>query len=497
MRFTIKGPQKELKALDIDLQLNGDKSSSEIRQALSSINQRLRQAEMFDGENYNNNGNVSYIPDDANVKRIDLKHTIDQPDDESYEDRRERIEKEKEKSTEIQVDARGIMKKANREDVFVAYSSSNNIMGIINDYMVVYKSSMYDRSQNDNSARILRNADFILHFKIDEVKANADKSRSRLLNARQTPNIEREKHKSDNKRALKDAYKRFIELINNQSKHVQTRRVKYKDLKIGDIFKEYNSARTTWVVVNMKTSPDDDDEIIFDLKSTIDKYSDKEYERTRSESANDIAYKFDNDITQEVPNIDWKQLLYKRQKFPKALFSKDNLYEIERAWNEMLSYIQHDAGSQKSAQRVQKSKIEEKDYNGYRSSMKYRDKSGYMVDLTKYFDKMLDLIKGTPKIVKDNYAKAFKFIEDTQKEIVVTMKQLAQDEEWDKLKRFIEFMNYYGTKKFNNEVGKVLVDDNYTDENAWNKMSQGKALKLIEQELGYFKSAAQSIKNQN
>jgi len=43
----------------------------------------------------------------------------------------------------------------------------------------------------------------------------------------------------------------------------------------------------------------------------------------------------------------------------------------------------------------------------------------------------------------------------------------------------------------------VLVDDNYTDENAWNKMSQGKALKLIEQELGYFKSAAQSIKNQN
>ena len=88
-------------------------------------------------------------------------------------------------------------------------------------------------------------------------------------------------------------------------------------------------------------------------------------------------------------------------------------------------------------------------------------------------------------------------IQNNEKEVTVKMKQLAVDEKWNILAKYIEFVKNYGSKRFNNNLEKYLKDENYTDANSWDKTNQGEALRAINREHERYKNGINKLNEQN
>jgi DNA-directed RNA polymerase subunit F len=162
--------------------------------------------------------------------------------------------------------------------------------------------------------------------------------------------------------------------------------------------------------------------------------------------------------------IDWKELIDSAQSFPKNLFPDNmgSLRELKDDWDKMIAIVRKDDLEVMKTRAIETftERISKENYRGA-SNLSYIDKSGYRVNLSRYFTKLLEIPPKVPAAVTAAYNENFKYIEEESKKIVELIKQYVADQKWSEVKRLSSLLNDYGTKQFNNEVEKYLKEESY------------------------------------
>jgi hypothetical protein len=432
------------KAQDIDLKIPG-LSKKELNTLLKSINDALRES-----------GNIgSYrnvLPDDAIVNRYELK-----------------------KSEENIANAKQVIKNSNREDIFIfmykGLQDYRSILGIVKDYKMTYRNHLYDRILNDNPTRLLNHADFVLQIKPLDISGNIKKLEKRASNRIDNYQVEKEKFYYDISSKISDASKELKSLILKSKMILSAKEV--SEVKVGDIVLHLSYGNILFYKVLSITDS------YFDSKQkkykAIDIFTNIEkmimsYEIVTTDSDAPIVIdKITNDAHDIFNDIDFNELARKKQSFPKELLlnGKDlisisqsltkkyqySLNELDTAYDQLKDLMKDDFIESNKSQAEMKFKrsIQEKDFIVYNSSkyFTYRDKSGYIVDLSKYFDQRIKAVKEISPLIKSAYDQVFSYLQDVENKIKESLQRLIEQEDWEALKTVSDHLQTHSTNSFN------------------------------------------------
>lgn len=448
------------KALDINLHLNDPKNTSIV---YDTIRKTIASPEIPNGSGVL----ASPISDDSEVIRYNL-------------------------STPEEVDEiKRIMKNANRDDSFIALMRGDDVLATINDYAVVYKNGNYDRSQQDNVARVLRSANYILQIKREDVKRRMTENQLRREQKEGSIQIEKEMNESKLGRKYTEAWRKFqVALDDFELKNKLFTRKKVTEVKPGDIMLS-GSGKKTYQISSVKNDNQNS------YYKTIDLYAktfDGEEKKIKSYSdwAEVYIKRDEEDDINGFFEIDWNRYVRTKQEFPTRLarqWGNVDLSELNSAYNYLLSgltsKIEKDVPGQREysrqARQFQEQAIKNKEYrveSHAKWRFSFRDRSGYLVDLSKYFGKMAEIKKGMPQSVKNALEELKNLVTEYMNEASEKIKTASQEERWNDIERPLSSIKQYNTQWYDRHV-QFYNDETRYNADSENYISEGKALSSI------------------
>lgn len=475
MRIILKS--QDQKALDINLHLNDPSKTNQVYKQLRNLKSHLGVDRHAD---YDRDAQSISLPDDAKIDRHNL-------------DDMEEIE-----------NIRKLMKSASRDDLFVAFSHDDSIMATITDYFVRYKNDRWTRETHDNVARVLRNAEYILHIHPSDIDRNDEMIRQRKINKEGSTQIEREKFIAGQSEKFKKEWRTFERLIEKLKKRAYERASKNPmDLEKGE--RIYYSGEP-YIFSHIDTSGNYGKDLYAFRVYSDGRTSDQPERLYRIWSDSDVETdRIDGDYPNDVFEINWARFMAAGHDFPTTLirewtnsWSRDVVYAYESAqsaYNNRRRHHESDyARKQKTAQTSQNRAIKDKNYaiqNSYHAKdLVYRDRSGYIVNLAKYFTQLAEIRKGVPKIVIDKIKEIQTLLETNMKSAATKIKELASNEEFEEMNNPLRAITSVNQKWFDMHYGHLKLDGTYDMNKEYYSgvVSEGKALELLE-------SAKQKIVN--
>jgi hypothetical protein len=471
-----------LKALDIDLKLNNPSSKN----TASLVNQISRTIEGFYSELdlriEGAGGEIKklFIPDDAKIERFDIKEW----------------KNKKEISNRIRTDA--------SETFYFLISKDDNLLNSVVDGVAMENVSI-------PLSELLVNVDYVLIVRREEFLKTKSKKEERVSSEESSVELQKVKRKEELfikfRKAYKDLEKEkdiYYIILNNIPKNVNEKNQSYSPPKNLKPILVRNLKKGMYVFTS--SNPKEDDNIFRILKdinppfpndavnvtaqvleqktfNIIEKKQDfpninvdgslylyDPNEQKEEEKEKD----FDFEIEQFIPEVDLKALIKKDTTFPSNLFPTYNnrdLYaqvnRIKDDWIDLKNLIDKLKSKNININQALEN-FESSLEAGFRqsSNMFYTDKSGYRVDLGKYFDKLVSLPPSVPKNVKDFYEKTFSYLTTQSKQIVNYINLAVEQEDFQLVGRLSDLMTNNGPRAFNNKF------ENYLDENTWNRNSR-------------------------
>lgn len=476
-----------LKALDIDLKLNKP-TSGNISNVMKTISRYVTNSsdnlELEVKGSKRERDKVISIPDEAVIERINL---------ESNADRRKA-------SITIRSDK--------QENTFVLMSEDDQVKGILVDGENIF--------EDETLPKVLMRSNYILVIKRSDLEKSKETREKRNTAELESFQLRREKRRERD-------ISRFQMLMDTFQQNVE----KYKQLvdesssdsqKKSFFEKPKNLTRTTIENVKkgqafftgMNPTPGDpvyilkDDYLNFPLSPpnnpdsldrTIELFAknwqtdeitnenaqtnlDPNFtvfiwdEKTESENVSEF------EIENFIPEIDFKELLRKDSVFPENIFptygnrSLNSVVEVlARSWDGMTDAVNKlkNIGFDPTEylERYQEALIRGKRIS---PDMSYVDKSGYEVDLGKYFDKLAEMPAEVPKVVKDKYKEVFDYITEASKKLSEEAKEALENDDFDKVIAISRIVRDQGPKAFNNKNEKYLqLDYHDRSSSAYNK----------------------------
>lgn len=496
MKFKVKVSDEFLKALDIDLHLE-EPDRKKVSTILSSLNETIMKVLPKNALK-----NVkSPISDKTDVKRYDLKGL------------------EKEERTEL----KNIIKYSDRENFFAFFDSKDLILAVIYDYQIVKLSPIMEASSNIND--LLKLSYYFLKFKMEDIEENIKLPSSRIEARREAVAVEREANivaQREKLNAKLDDFMKKIKAKGFSERNVYSpisgddpftyERIQLVNFKVGDILTQDNSATSHKFIIKRMEPAGTNIKLVYTPLNSNDEKSTTLTPNTYFYKATPKPVNPNEGETYEMmlpTKEQFMELIENGQKFPKNLFPlgidasgseknshAEKLKSLKAEWDEMVSIANNGnlAATASSAIETFAGRVSNQNYRNYQgnSNLTYIDKSGYKVNLAKYFAKLLEVPPVVPVAVKEAYEKAFAYVEEECNKILARLHESLANKEWKKVSDLSYFLSQNGTKEFNEELAYYLKEDSYNrkDPNGTNKKE---ALNTIENKINRFKSSVENI----
>lgn len=504
-----------LKALDIDLKLNNN-SKENVNRVVKSISSNIKR----NSENLNLrvDGSVRskeedlYIPDDAKIERFDIKDWKDK----------------KNISNKIRLDQ--------NETFYFLMSEADQLLDTAIDGIPLINS--------ENSIPFsLTLVDYVLIVKREELLKTKAKKEERITVEKSSVELQKVKRKEQALNLFKIYYKWLINKkdeyyravkrfeIDNDERDLPTEYLPLKNLpsiSAADLTKDmyfFMDPNPTEdidfyrLTADFSSIPFDEgsDEFKTFENIIILESSSRENPRTKERTSgrigkNETYYLFDPskmkekevkkddfEIEQFTPEISLKTLIKKDSTFPDNLFptygDKRIASEVDGMivyWNNLKKIIDELKFKNFNIEN-ELEQFEKAVKKGTRvsRSMTFIDKSGYMVDLSKYFDKLASIPPQVPKLVKEKYESVFKHLTKETEKLVQLIKNLADEGNFEEISTITSILKNNGPKNFNSKF-EVLVGN----ENAWSRNYSGyKKPSIVIEEMEEAKIEFDDLKN--
>lgn len=456
MRLKIIAYDHSVKGLDIDLKLE-EPSRKKVNSILKTLNSVIEREE-----------SLAAIPDEAEVVRINL-FNADQ----------EEIKKFKEK-----------LKYSNREDIFLFLSKEDDLLAVIKDYNILETAdyTYFDKNTND----FIRESHYALRISAEEPTKTRYKRVQRSEQRRNSPNVQRERTIRSRQEILDKQIKKLIEklkiyykksnVVENQSLFpsrptLETKgRKRVIDLNPGDTFQRDN--KTSYGQIISVTQTEEGvvsvEFNVMDLSTgeIIEKLSGNsraDYEVIMVEiippKENSELEEYYEEILPE--KIDWEKMIRTGQKFPGNLFldATDVLRkDLKSEWDAVRRIVTDESRSIVESEKRQQFKNNLRGYNTgslNSESMSFMDKSGYSVNLKKYFQKLLEIPPKVPNEVKETYEEIHKKVTEISSYAVKELQKLAEKENWTEIGQISSSLTNFNPKNFNERYKDLLDEEIY------------------------------------
>ena len=473
-----------LKALDIDLKLNNPSSKN----TSSLVNDISRTIEGFYSELdlriEGAGGEIRklFIPDDAKIERFDIKEW----------------KNKKEISNRIRTDA--------SETFYFLMSENDKLLNSVVDGVAM-------ENVRIPLSELLVNVDYVLIVKREEFLKTKSKKEERVSSEESSVELQKVKRKEELfikfRKAYKDLEKEkdiYYIILSNipKNENVSKKNQSYSPPKNLKPILVRNLKKGMYVFIS--SNPNEDDRIFKILKDidppfpnnavnikaqvleqktfniteknqdfpnisvdgTLYLYDPNEQREEEKEED------FDFEIEQFIPEVDLKALIKKDTTFPSNLFptynNRDLQLQVNRIKNDWIDLKDLVDGLKSKniniSQALENFELSLEAGVRKSSNMFYTDKSGYRVNLGKYFDKLASLPPSVPKNVKDFYEKTFSYLTTQSKQIVNYINLAVEQEDFQLVGWLSNLMTNNGPRAFNNKF------KNYLDENTWNRNSR-------------------------
>jgi hypothetical protein len=461
-----------MKALDIDFGIK--LSKQEIKNILYLVNTDVL-SNIF-------NDNDAKLPDDANV----IYHQIEANNETDKFNNKANLKK--------------IMKSQNRNDIFIFMKKNQNyaIYGAVKDYGVIYRNSRFDRSMNDNPTRLLDWCDFALQLKEEDITRAISKKKTRVQSKFGSTEYDKERFFEresslidENMKRIKSQFMRIMMLLSLEEKD---------NINVGDIILSNTSYSyrngpefSKTLEKKVRSSGYDRDNTEKYTYALLDIFTgDKDYKsdyeiKNKSTDKYYVFTKIKDEVRDIFNDINLKELAKKRQSFPLELYkniikdfntSETNAQKIEELTSGSLRIIGNEYDNLIGRTKVDIERKSKKDYeeassyfkdkvksksfhtSSYSSyGLKYRDKSGYVVYLDKYFEKRIQLIKEIPAEITLLYNELYQRFKQSEDMIKSYIQGLVEQEEWNTLRQISAYLDRYSTKSLNQYFNRYNYND--------------------------------------
>lgn len=465
-----------LKALDIDLKLNKP-TSENISNVMRTISRYVTNSsgdlELEVKGSKRERDKVISIPDEAVVERIDL---------ESNADKRKasiRIRSDKQENTFVPMSeddqVQGII--VDGENIFVDESLPRVLMK--SNYILIIKRSDLEKSKE---TREKRNTAELESFQLRrEKRREKDIARLQFLMSSFQNNIEKYKQIVD-ENSSNSQKKSFFKKPENLTETI------IENVKKGQSFFTESSPEPNEPVYTLKDDflnfplsyPNDPDSSARTIKLLVKSWQTDEIRQENAEARLESNFRVyiwneepepesvsEFEIENFIPEIDFKDLIKKDSVFPENIFPDYNNRSIENIVSNLrqnwdsISIIINKLKNIGFDPTEYLEKYQEALIKGKRVSpdMSYVDKSGYEVDLGKYFDKLAEMPAEVPEVVKDKYKEVFDYITEASKQLSQEAKEALENDDFDQVIKLSSIIKNYGPKAFNDTNEKYLQLD--------------------------------------
>jgi len=487
---------KYIKGLDIDLKLNSNKNIPEVLKEISTALGSYRK-ELGLEYSKDNKSKPIYIPDNADIQRVDLK---------DWKERRNFFDN-------IRLD--------NDENTYILLKKDDRINNIVIDGISLTRESLPES---------LSVTDYVLIVKRKDILENKEKVQKRIETEQSSLELQRTKQKNESFNLFFDEYRKFLKEQKNYNSIVSnidftktnsnlfngeeakppknlpgvtalelkkdqiwftdsdpSGSVAYRFTEDFDSF-PYNGdpedgiRMVTAEKINWKTL-----QVLDTIRGTLSGNG-TYYLYTPAEVSKKEKEPQEVEIENFTPEVDIKTLIKKDAVFPANMFPTYGNGELQKIvsrlkshWNQMIGFLDNLKVSNRDITNLL-DKYQESIKSGKREyeEMTFTDKSGYKVDLGKYFDKLASLPLSVPESVKENYNKIFKEVEDLSKKLVEKIKQLLDEEDFSKASLAASILKNNGTKEFNNDF-KYFLNEQTWDRNSSRYIKPQVAIKKMEE----------------
>lgn len=469
-----------LKALDIDLKLNNP-SKENISEVMKEISNDLSRYNFelglnLKGETKEDRDSLISIPNEAKIKRIEV-------DDQK---------KLRKLSFQIRSDQ--------KENTYVFMNQEDEVVGMYVDGQSITRG-------RSSLPQALQKANYILVIKRSDLEKTKAKREERVKAESESFQLRRDKRRQKDLAKLQTSMSRFQNSVEQYKKVISeddpeesveqaprdllTKEI--KELKKGDLFfttvypskdSEYYEILKDWD--ELEELSRQGDEVAKNIpyrsyklvngKITGEIKKDNQSARVGSASLVYVwdpekkeAKKDDFEIESFVPDLNFKDLLRKDAVFPANAFPIERSRTARNIVNNLKDewQIASDLVSKIKGRGFDPSRALERYQNAIEQGkriyedMSFVDKSGYEVDLGKYFDKLAEMPTEVPKSVKDKYTEVFNYITKESKKLDKKVKGLLEkdDIDYQTIVNMTSFLRDFGPKKFNNEYEKYLSID--------------------------------------
>lgn len=452
MRIKIFSYDHSIKGLDIDLKLENP-SRDKVSKILATLNSVINREE-----------GLNKIPDEAEVVRTDL-YNADQ---------------------EALKEFKNVLKYSNRNDIFVFLTQEDKIIAIVVAYNVLFNLLGQDFNIND----FIRESHYVIRISSEEPLKTDIKQKKRAEQREGSPAVKRETNIQSRKeiidweieKLLPDLEKYYkqsnlverSDLGQENPEIVVIERKKAKDIVVGDLLKAGNG---NYGVVIKATPSQDSDYITFeyDLYTTSNTkvpYDNKVQRINANEelAVSELIYpeELDPFFEELAPEkIDWVKMLKQGQRFPNSLFLNSSpalKKTLRESWEKIVEMVNNEDRSLAESQakesfqsKLEKGNIKSRSY----TELTYTDKSGYKVDLSKYFPTLLKLPPKVPKEVEERYEVIFKEVSKLSSAMVSKIKEYADNEDWVNLEKLSIALRKYNPRSYNSRFFTYLQEDSY------------------------------------
>ena len=137
-----------------------------------------------------------------------------------------------------------------------------------------------------------------------------------------------------------------------------------------------------------------------------------------------------------------------------------------------------------SVQRQMNERVKAKNYRtGYWNDLKYTDKNGYEVDLSKYLVKLAAKVPGVPSAVQERLNEVTELYNSVVDSIFVEIENAAKAKDWPRVSKFSEKLKTIEMASIRGSLKQLARPETYQDVNSYEYMSESQALtKLKEHE---------------
>lgn len=488
MRIKVLLSKEVNKALDINLHLENPS-----RKKVASILQELNEYFMSALPKDKLKNVTNPISDKTDVKRYDLNG----------------IEKEQ------RLEIKNIIKYANRDNFFVFFGEDDRINAVVNDYVII-KILNVDKLSNIND--LLKLSFYVLQFNTEDIEENIKLPYARRAAREDSPEVERREHLSWRQAKLDTLYKDFEQQIKYYNLNEQ-RDIQKREEKRGSVENiSQNTVKVSTFKLGTKfTLERRSGAAVYEIKSIIPSNTangsfDIEYEvngNTHKATVNDemVAYLYtpqfeESDVDDKyeifIPkNINWKSIIDSAQTFPLNIFpsnmDRSVINQLKTLWDKMIAIVKEDDLEVQKTRSIEGfiERVSKENYRGT-SNLFYIDKSGYRVNLSKYFDRLLEVPAKVPAAVIKAYEVGYQYIESKTNDLVELIQKEVKEENWSEVRRLSAILSDYGTKQFNEQT-KIYLDEKKYDRKDSGSISKKEAVTNIERFISYFNKEVEKI----